>query len=222
MVVPATKHSWCSNHRGVPNLGCLVASIGMDPSSFRMPKRDPVTASYNSISTVQVLPRCLNNSRRKLVASSNGNLRLVKGGCGQGKRMSSDRSINFRFVIFLLGISSFLRQYNLLLLCSLDCRVLRQMLRHHGDRKWIEIAKSLPGIWTEEEDMKLIKAHQTYDNRWSAIIRWLPAGRRTPCIKNHRNPTKRSLNSKQPLRKKNSEQAAPGQPSHLEEYIFSC
>uniref|UniRef100_A0A0E0HY66 Uncharacterized protein n=1 Tax=Oryza nivara TaxID=4536 RepID=A0A0E0HY66_ORYNI len=115
--------------------------------------------------------------------------------------------------------------------------VLRQMVRHHGDCKWTEIAKSLPSQtgkqcrerWTnhlyseikiEEEHMKLIEVHRTYGNRWSAIVRWLP-GRSENTVKNHWNLTKRSLNSKQRLRKKNSEKAVPRQPSHLEEYICS-
>lgn len=68
--------------------------------------------------------------------------------------------------------------------------------------------------------MKLIEVHRTYGNRWSAIVRWLP-GRSENTVKNHWNLTKRSLNSKQRLRKKNSEKAVPRQPSHLEEYICS-
>uniref|UniRef100_A0A0E0LIK4 Uncharacterized protein n=1 Tax=Oryza punctata TaxID=4537 RepID=A0A0E0LIK4_ORYPU len=192
---------------GVPNLGCLVSSIGMAPSSSLMPEEGLATASYNSVATFLVDAAMVPQQQQTQAASSNDNPGLVKGGWTRE-----------------------------------EDEVLRQMVRHHGDRKWTEIAKSLPGrigkqcrerwtnhlhpdikkdIWTEEEDRMLIKAHQTYGNSWSAIAKRLP-GRSENTIKNHWNATKRSLNSKRRLRKKNSKQAAPGQPSLLEDYIRSC
>uniref|UniRef100_A0A0E0E9J6 Uncharacterized protein n=1 Tax=Oryza meridionalis TaxID=40149 RepID=A0A0E0E9J6_9ORYZ len=192
---------------GVPNLGCLVASIGMALSSSLMPERGLATANYNFVANFPEDAAMVPQQQQLQAASSNSNSGLIKGGWTRE-----------------------------------EDEVLRQMVRHHGDRKWAEIAKSLPGrigkqcrerwtnhlhpdikkgIWTEEEDRKLIKAHQTYGNRWSAIARSLP-GRSENTVKNHWNATKRSLNSKRRLRKKNSEQAVPGQPSLLEEYIRSC
>ncbi|BAT00659.1 Os07g0222501 [Oryza sativa Japonica Group] len=134
--------------------------------------------------------------------------------------------------------------------------VLRQMVRHHGDCKWTEIAKSLPSQtgkqcrerWTNHlyseikvplvicvvlrdpsslsmqfyswNFFRLCKTPGNFIPPLEAIVRWL-LGWSENTVKNHWNPTKRSLNSKQRLRKKNSEKAAPGQPSHLEECICS-
>ncbi|EAZ03361.1 hypothetical protein OsI_25500 [Oryza sativa Indica Group] len=192
---------------GVPNLGCLVASIGIAPSSSLMPERGLATANYNLVANFPEDAAVVPQQQQLQAASSNSNSGLIKGGWTRE-----------------------------------EDEVLRQMVQHHGDRKWAEIAKSLPGrigkqcrerwtnhlhpdikkgIWTEEEDRKLIRAHQTYGNRWSAIARSLP-GRSENTVKNRWNATKRSLNSKRRLRKKNSEQAVPRQPSLLEEYIRSC
>ncbi|KAF0905700.1 hypothetical protein E2562_008778 [Oryza meyeriana var. granulata] len=190
---------------GVPDVGGLVASIGMTPSSFVMPEGALAAASYGTVPTIPVGAAMV--SQQTQAEDSNNNLGLVKGGWTRE-----------------------------------EDEVLRQMVSHHGDHKWAQIAKSLPGrigkqcrerwtnhlhpdikkdIWTEKEDRMLIDAHKTYGNRWSVIARWLP-GRSENTIKNHWNATKRSLNSKRRLRKKNSEQAAPGQPSLLEEYIRNC
>ncbi|CAD6246818.1 unnamed protein product [Miscanthus lutarioriparius] len=120
--------------------------------------------------------------------------------------------------------------------------ILRDMVMHLGEGKWCLIAKSLPGrigkqcrerwinhlnpnikkndIWTEEEDMVLIRAHKSYGKSWSTIARYLP-GRPENDIKNHWNSNKRSLKSKRRLKKKKSEQVPPGQLSILEEYIRS-
>ncbi|EES13420.1 hypothetical protein BDA96_07G058000 [Sorghum bicolor] len=120
--------------------------------------------------------------------------------------------------------------------------ILRDMVIRLGEGKWCMIAKSLPGrigkqcrerwinhlnpnikkndIWTEEEDMLLIRSHRSYGKRWSTIARYLP-GRPENDIKNHWNSNKRSLKSKRRLQKKKSEPVPPGQLSILEEYIRS-
>uniref|UniRef100_A0A0D9WWV0 Uncharacterized protein n=1 Tax=Leersia perrieri TaxID=77586 RepID=A0A0D9WWV0_9ORYZ len=109
--------------------------------------------------------------------------------------------------------------------------VLRNMVIQHGNRKWAEIAKSLPGrigkqcrerwinhlhpdikkdVWTGEEDKILIEAHKIFGKSWSAISRYL-LGRSENNIKNHWNATARRLKSKRRLR----------QTSLLEDYIRS-
>ncbi|XP_052162064.1 transcription factor MYB118-like [Oryza glaberrima] len=159
---------------GVPNLGCLVASIGIAPSSSLMPERGLATANYNLVANFPEDAAVVPQQQQLQAASSNSNSGLIKGGWTRE-----------------------------------EDEVLRQMVRHHGDRKWAEIAKSLPGrigkqcrerwtnhlhpdikkgIWTEEEDRKVIRAHQTYGNRWSAIARSLP-GRSENTVKNRWNTT---------------------------------
>ncbi|XP_044366763.1 uncharacterized protein [Triticum aestivum] len=119
--------------------------------------------------------------------------------------------------------------------------LLRAKVQEFGIGRWTKVAMYLPGrsgkqcrerwinqldpnierkIWTDSEDMKLIELHQTWGNRWSVIARLL-SGRPENAVKNHYHATKRSLNAKRQLKKRNNKQPPPGQLSLLAEYIHS-
>ncbi|KAK1361188.1 hypothetical protein POM88_045662 [Heracleum sosnowskyi] len=90
-------------------------------------------------------------------------------------------------------------------------RMLLNLVDKYGNKKWSYIARMMPGrlgkqlrerynnhlkpglkkeAWTEEEDMKLIQAHENRGNKWAEISKLLP-GRSESDIKNHWNATKR-------------------------------
>ncbi|GJP43489.1 hypothetical protein CLOM_g40005 [Closterium sp. NIES-68] len=84
-----------------------------------------------------------------------------------------------------------------------DC-MLKELIRQHGTNKWALVASKIrtktnkqcrrrwqaflnamgnKGVWTPEEDQKLLEGHRLYGNRWTEIARMVP-GRTDNAAKN--------------------------------------
>ncbi|TKY63231.1 Transcription factor MYB98 [Spatholobus suberectus] len=114
-------------------------------------------------------------------------------------------------------------------------RVLVQLVKRFGIKKWSQIARLLNGrvgkqcrerwhnhlrpnirkeSWSEEEDKMLIEAHKEVGNKWAEIARRMP-GRTENTIKNHWNATKRRQNAKRQGKRTTSK----GATTLLQNYI---
>lgn len=94
--------------------------------------------------------------------------------------------------------------------------VLTQVVNEHGTKNWQTVACAIPGRnahsclsrwkyvldpainkgpWSQQEELKLIRAHQIYGNQWSKMVKHFP-GRTNDALKGHwRGSMKSKLNS---------------------------
>lgn len=95
-------------------------------------------------------------------------------------------------------------------------KILTQMINKHGLKNWQTVAHAIPGrsapqcrqrwrykidsainkeAWSEQEELRLIRAHQIYGTKWREMVKHFP-GRTNGAIKEYwRGPMKRKLNS---------------------------
>ncbi|KAK3152706.1 hypothetical protein QOZ80_2BG0162440 [Eleusine coracana subsp. coracana] len=94
--------------------------------------------------------------------------------------------------------------------------ILTQMVNKHGLNNWQTVARAIPNrnalqcrmrwknsldpavnkeAWSEQEELRLIRAHQLYGNKWLKMVKHFP-GRTNYALKEHwRGPMKRKLDS---------------------------
>ncbi|KAM3227123.1 hypothetical protein ACQJBY_059196 [Aegilops geniculata] len=99
---------------------------------------------------------------------------------------------------------------------NVEDKVLTQMINKHGLKNWQTVAHAIPGrsapqcrqrwrykidsainkeAWSEQEELRLIRAHQIYGTKWREMVKHFP-GRTNGAIKEYwRGPMKRKLNS---------------------------